>query len=191
VVHKVAISIFVAGDFHIPSRAAMIPPDFQEILESKRWDFIVLTGDYTSPTVLEYFQRFVKKEKNLIACRGNMDQFWLADQITFFVDTLACGVDHGTTVSPRGDIAQLKALAIKMNVRVLFTGHTHRQEVYFDNEHLILNPGTSTGASGGSSWTVDTGILTLEVLPQKTFNITQYTLLDPRKLIKLTFHYHF
>ncbi len=177
-----SMSIFVAGDFHIPSRATMMLPEFENILKSKKWDYIVLTGDYTLPAVIEHFIPFVKTARHLFACRGNMDRFFLEEQLTFSVYDLTFGVYHGTAIHPRGDIAQLKSLAQKLKAKILFTGHTHQQLVHFKNDCLLLNPGTATGASGGSSWTVDTGILTLEVSKDKTIAVKQIFLSDGYKL---------
>ncbi|HUT80669.1 MAG TPA: YfcE family phosphodiesterase [Candidatus Bathyarchaeia archaeon] len=157
-------TIFVAGDLHIPSRAAMLHPTFQLVLESKKWDYIVLTGDYTIPAVVKHFELYLKKKDNLIACKGNMDQFPLPDKPTFEIDGIKFGVYHGTDISPRGDIKQLKKVAEELEVKVLFTGHSHKCQFNFDSETVILNPGTSSGASGGSYWTVDTGIITISIL---------------------------
>jgi len=70
------VRIFVAGDLHIPSRATMIHPKFQDILKSEKWDYIVITGDITIPEVLNRYIQHVKDSKNLVVCRGNMDQMF-------------------------------------------------------------------------------------------------------------------
>ncbi len=177
------ITIFVAGDLHIPSRATMLHPEFQKILESKKWDYIVLTGDYTIPAVVKYFELYLKKKENLIVCKGNMDQFLLPEKQTFEINGLKFGVYHGTEISPRGDINQLKKTADEMGVNVLFTGHSHKSQLYYDKKFIILNPGTSTGASGGTSWTVDTGIITIQ-FSQNEFTIDRFFISNFGKLKK-------
>lgn len=169
----------------------MMPPEFQNILASRKWDYIVLTGDYTLPVVVEDFLPKVKTSQHLYACRGNMDRFFLDEQLTFSIYHIPFGVYHGTAISPRGDITQLESLAQKLKVKVLFTGHTHQQLVFYKNGLLLLNPGTATGASGGSSWTVDTGILTLKVSQQKTITVEQISLSERQKLetFKQTFQF--
>lgn len=162
-----SVSIFVAGDLHIPSRAVMLHPKFQLLLEQQKWDYIVLTGDLTTPEVLQQFKPHLKNSKGLIVCRGNMDIFALPERPVFEVNKIRMGVYHGMGISPRGNITQMKDLAKKMKVRILFTGHSHQQQIHIDPEHIILNPGTSTGASGGSSWTVDTGIIILNFIEEE------------------------
>ena len=162
-----SIKIFIAGDLHIPSRASMLPPLFERILLQDKWDYIVLTGDLTIPSVLKRFEKLVASPKKLIVARGNMDQMTLPLKPTFTIDSLKLGAFHGTDISPRGDISQLKKVAKEMGVRVLFTGHSHKSLFHSDKEHIILNPGTSTGASGGTSWSVDTGLITMELHSEK------------------------
>ncbi|MGC9780541.1 MAG: YfcE family phosphodiesterase [Candidatus Heimdallarchaeota archaeon] len=168
------IAIFIAGDLHIPSRASMFHPKFDEILRSKKWDYIVLTGDLTQPNVLHYFKEHVIKPENLIVCRGNMDLIPLPVYPTFDVSGIRFGVFHGTGIHPRGDIKQLKEVAKEKNVRILFTGHSHLILFHIDNEHILLNPGTSTGASGGSSWTVNTGVMILSIYNRNEIEITYH-----------------
>lgn len=175
-------SIFVAGDLHIPSRATMLHPKFQFHLENQKWDYIVLTGDLTTPKVLEFFKKHIKNPSNLIACRGNMDKFALPEKPVFEINKLKMGAYHGMGVHPRGNISQLKEIASDMKVKILFTGHSHKKLLHIDNEHIILNPGTSTGASGGSDWTVDTGIIILNI--EKDELIIKFYSIDSRGKIK-------
>lgn len=168
--------IFIAGDLHIPSRATMLHPKFQAILQGESWDYIVLTGDLTTSKVLTKFQRFLSDSNNLIACKGNMDKLSLPVRPTFIVEGIPFGVFHGTGIYPRGDISQLKVIAREMQVKVLCTGHSHQTFVHKDEDHLILNPGTATGASGGSSWTVDTGVMILTVSSQVRTNSSTLSL---------------
>ena len=158
-----SVNIFIAGDFHIPSRASMLDPKFQDILENRSWDYIVLTGDLTIVDVLKRFEKHVQTPKHLIACKGNMDQINLPLSPVFSVGSIKIGVFHGTEIYPRGDISQLKRVAKKLGVKILITGHSHQTFIHSDKEHVILNPGTATGASGGSSWNVDTAIIILKI----------------------------
>ncbi|NHJ46750.1 MAG: YfcE family phosphodiesterase [Asgard group archaeon] len=177
-----AVRIFVAGDLHIPSRAAMLHPNFQLLLEKEKWDYIVLTGDHTLPSVVQSFKSHLKNKQNLIACRGNMDRFQLPLQPTFSVHDVNLGVYHGTDIYPRGDIDQLKAKADEMKVRVLFTGHSHQIEFYYDDKHAILNPGTSTGATGGTAWTVDVGIFILEIIDTQEISIELFEIAQRNRI---------
>ncbi len=178
-----SVRIFVAGDLHIPSRAAMIHPKFKEILQKEIWDYIVLTGDLTIPEVLDRYIQHVKDPKHLVVCRGNMDQIPLPERPVFKINNIKLGIFHGTGIYPRGDIAQLKQVAEEMNVDILFTGHSHLMMQFMDDKHIILNPGTSSGASGGSSWTVDTGILVLTFSPDGKICLDSYQLSERGRII--------
>ncbi|NHK32831.1 MAG: YfcE family phosphodiesterase [Asgard group archaeon] len=177
-----SFKIFVAGDLHIPSRATMLHPKFQTMLENEKWDYIVLTGDYTTQKVLSSFKQYLKNPDNLIACRGNMDVFPLPERPIFEIAGIKFGVFHGTGIYPRGDIKQLKQIANEMDVKILFTGHSHKVAFYFDEEHVILNPGTSSGASGGSSWTVDTGVFSIQVLSSNEISVELFELTNKDKI---------
>lgn len=178
------VNMFIAGDLHIPSRATMLHPFFQEILQSKKWDYIILTGDFTTLEVLKRFENYVNIPERVIACKGNMDQFNLALSPTFNIGSTKFGVFHGTGISPRGDVYQLKKIANKLNVKILITGHSHQLLVYSDRQHLILNPGTATGASGGSSWYVDTAILILIYEPGSEKILIESYKIDDRNSLK-------
>lgn len=177
------VKIFVAGDLHIPSRSTMLHPNFQSIIESDKWDYIVLTGDLTIFDVIKWFKKYLAKNGKVVACRGNMDQFNLPLKPRFEINGVTFGVFHGTDISPRGDITQLKQVADDMNVRVLFTGHSHQSIIHHDKKHLIINPGTGTGASGGSSWSVDTACVSIEYCSDsKEVSLIWYRITDNGKL---------
>jgi hypothetical protein len=55
--------------------------------------------------------------------------------------------------------------------------------IHSDKDHLILNPGTSSGASGGSSWAVDTGIIILTLSSERKISIDSYKLSNKGKLV--------
>ncbi|TFF85248.1 YfcE family phosphodiesterase [Candidatus Heimdallarchaeota archaeon] len=179
--------LFIAGDFHIPTRAKRFPEPFKKILSKEKWNYIVITGDLVQKEVLERFEPHLASNGKLIACQGNMDRFELPLFPTFTINSIKFGAYHGMNISPRDDVEQLKEVAAKMDVRVLFVGHSHKQLIYEDEEHIILNPGTATGASGGSSWFIDQGIMTISVdVEYKTLTVKSYLLNSHQKLQSIT-----
>lgn len=52
----------------------------------------------------------------------------------------------GHQIVPWGDPESLCALQRKMDVDILITGHTHKNEVYEYERKYIINPGSITGA---------------------------------------------
>lgn len=142
------MKILAIGDLHIPSRANKVPDKLAEGLK-REFDVVAATGDYTTREVLSWICSLGKK---CIAVRGNMD--YITDLPTygkFTVGELEVGVYHGTGVHPRGNPAQLSAIAKRIGVAILITGHTHKQEDLLYEGVLIVNPGSATGVWGGSA----------------------------------------
>ncbi|GAH08562.1 unnamed protein product, partial [marine sediment metagenome] len=85
-------------------------------------------------------------------------------------DNLIIGLTHGHQVSPRGDHSQLELISIEKSFNILISGHTHKEEIFLQNDILLLNPGSVTGAwsfiaSGNPSF------ITLSII-EKTGEIT-------------------
>jgi len=139
--------ILVIGDTHIPNRAKWLPKKIDEFLSSKKFDLVVCTGDLTDRKVLDFLMGL----GDVVAVSGNMDHLPLPEYQTFKAEGLRFGVVHGHQVYPRGDVNQLKRIALELGVDVLFHGHTHSADVDFDDV-LLLNPGSATGVwSGGNA----------------------------------------
>jgi vacuolar protein sorting-associated protein 29 len=56
------------------------------------------------------------------------------------------GVVHGHQILPWGDHLSLATMRRKLNVDVLISGHTHKNEVVEHDGHYHINPGSITGA---------------------------------------------
>jgi len=142
--------IAVISDSHIPSRADKIPEKFWDRIE--RAEITVHAGDYareeTYNAVEEYSQKFY-------GVKGNCDFFEsekLEQSHTFEDRGLSFGVYHGTGISPRGHTPTLEKIALDdLEVDILITGHTHNEKIMETSKALLLNPGSCTGAGGGSS----------------------------------------
>merc|ERR1719445_2333057 len=62
------------------------------------------------------------------------------------IGEFSIGICHGHQVVPWGDPESLANLQRKMDVDILITGHTHKNEVYEYEKKYIINPGSVTGA---------------------------------------------
>ena len=143
------MSIWIAiGDFHIPERAERIPDWIKEWLEEHKGeiDGILCTGDLTEYSVLAYLNSIAPT----LCVRGNMDHLPLKDFEIVDVGGKRILLLHGHQVKPRGNKEQLHALARAAGADILIHGHTHRYDVDVYNGVLMVNPGTATGAWGGS-----------------------------------------
>ena len=137
--------ILIVGDTHIPSRAEDLPDWVRETVE-KGWDIIFHAGDVEENWVLEYLSNFGR----LYVVKGNMDYL---DLPKFEIVDTEIGrflLIHGHQVHPRGNREQLEALGRSANARFVVSGHTHRPFIEERNGIVLLNPGTATGAWGGS-----------------------------------------
>lgn len=149
--------IAVLSDSHVPSRAGEIPSAFMEKVRDA--DTIVHCGDFETREVYGKLQG----HGDLVAVKGNCDRFDLPASETFSRSGVEFGVYHGTGIHPRGDRDTLADTAEnKLGVDVLLHGHTHRQEAVEHRGKLLMNPGSCTGAGGGSSSGGNPEMLTLE-----------------------------
>jgi len=61
------------------------------------------------------------------------------------------GLIHGHQVVPWGDPESLAVVVRQLDVDILITGHTHKNEVYEYEHKYIINPGSVTGSYSGVS----------------------------------------
>jgi len=141
------VKIVCIGDFHIPERANEIPPWIKESIKNEKPDLILCTGDITSKTPIEFLSVFAP-----VKCvKGNMDDLELPKRERVEASGKRIGLIHGAEVHPRGNIEQLFRIAKEMDVDILVHGHTHKLDVKEYGGILFVNPGSATGAWGGSS----------------------------------------
>ena len=141
------MKIVCIGDFHVPDRVEKIPGWIKKKIQEENPDKIICTGDFTSEKTLKEVQKW----GDLIAVRGNMDWVDLPEHAVLDVGDLKIGVIHGSGIVPRGDLNQLSKYAKRMKARILVHGHTHKLDIQEHNGVLFINPGSATGAWGGSS----------------------------------------
>ncbi len=150
--------LVVMGDTHIPDRADSIPEKIVEFVRDVSPDLIIFTGDLTDASVL----KFLKSISEVVAVRGNMDFLRLPDFAEIEIYGVRAGVIHGHQVYPRGDVQQLKDVAVERGVRVLFNGHTHSPQIRSKSGIVLLNPGSVTGVWGGGKASLIPSFLTVE-----------------------------
>ncbi|MEM1658554.1 MAG: YfcE family phosphodiesterase [Candidatus Jordarchaeales archaeon] len=139
--------VLVLGDTHIPDRVTEIPRKLKSFIESESFDLVLSTGDLTSQEVLSW----MKKIAPLKVVRGNMDYLPLPEKEVLHLPPVKIGLVHGTGIWPRGDTMQLLKVAETLGTKILISGHTHHPDVKLAKNTLLLNPGSATGAWGGSS----------------------------------------
>lgn len=153
------VRILCIGDSHIPNRAKELPEQIKRTLhdlsKDKLFDSTFFTGDIIKfPELLDYLNSIT--EKTLFRVMGNMDYYYGNQESPIYEnldisfednERVTVGLTHGAQIRPRGDHSQLEKLAIEKKYNILISGHTHKEEIYLTNEHILLiNPGSVTGA---------------------------------------------
>ena len=125
--------IAVVSDSHVPNRAPEIPKKIIEKVEEA--DRVIHCGDFATQQVYSEMQEFADE---LIAVKGNCDFFDLPNSETFEQNGIQIGVYHGTGINPRGDHDTLLDIAEnKLEVDVLFHGHTHQEDIHEEDGTLF------------------------------------------------------
>merc|ERR1712137_757107 len=75
-----------------------------------------------------------------------MDSEAYPEEKVFQIGDFTIGLCHGHQIVPWGDAESLANLQRKLDVDILITGHTHRNDVYEYEGRYIVNPGSITGA---------------------------------------------
>jgi len=154
----------VIGDTHIPDRAIQIPDKLANIIYSSvPWDIVVFTGDFTGEDI---YNTVLKLGREVYTVSGNMDYLPLPEAQVFTVNNIPIGVYHGDGVYPRGDTRGLTKVAIKLGVKLLFTGHTHSYFIKkgLSEDVLLLNPGSLTGVWSGGGGSMKPSMIVLEFI---------------------------
>ncbi|EWM23182.1 vacuolar protein sorting-associated protein 29 [Nannochloropsis gaditana] len=144
--------VLVLGDLHIPHRAAAIPEKFNCMLVPNKMQHVLCTGNLVSHEQLEELKALAP---NVHVVRGDMDEACpsslpasapFPDTKVVTIGELRLGLCHGHQVLPWGEAAALDGLARELDVDVLITGHTHKQQVSERGGALVPEPGQHLGS---------------------------------------------
>lgn len=142
--------VLVLGDLHIPKRESLIPEKFKRMLVPNKMQHVICTGNLGSKQQYEELRQLAP---NVHVVAGDSDEFDSTSlQMTFpetkviSIGEFRIGVIHGHQILPWGDHLSLASVRRKLNVDVLISGHTHRNEVVEHDGHYHINPGSITGA---------------------------------------------
>ena len=173
--------VLIASDAHVPDRESEIPAEIREHLASRApYDLVLYAGDLTGQQVLEWLKGLGEEVK---VVRGNMDYLPLPLKEVVELDGVKLLLLHGHQVRPRGNLDALSKIAKEEAAKVIVHGHLHKPLVAEVNGIVHLNPGSITGAWGGSSLGGNPTFMELEV---PGWRVTLYELVGG-KLIKRSF----
>ena len=107
---------------------------------------ILCTGNLCTQEQLDYLKSIVPAQ-NVHAVKGDFDEIaGLPERKVVQVGEFKIGLCHGHQVVPWGDSEALARLQREMDVDILITGHTHKNEVNEFGGKWFINPGSITGA---------------------------------------------
>lgn len=161
--------VLLMGDIHIPHRATDIPEKFKRMLVPNKMQHVICTGNLGSheqyemlrnlaPNVtvvagdFEYFtppntssaqqqQQQMSPQSQSSGCGSNFPETKVVQ-----VGQFRIGVVHGHQVVPWGDHMSLAMYRRKLDVDILVSGHTHKNEVHEHEGFWHINPGSVTGS---------------------------------------------
>jgi len=152
------------GDLHIPHRCEDLPDQFKDLLVPNKMQHVLCTGNICSK-ILEDYLRTLANSVHIV--KGDMDTAagisTLPDQKVVKIGDFSIGICHGHQIVPWGDPESLANLQRKLDVDILITGHTHKNEVYEYEGKYIINPGSVTGAYSAYTTTVIPSFVLLAV----------------------------
>mmetsp|Transcript_13490 Transcript_13490/g.20277 ORF Transcript_13490/g.20277 Transcript_13490/m.20277 type:complete len:189 (+) Transcript_13490:88-654(+) len=136
--------VLVLGDFHIPHRAASIPEKFQRMLVPNKMQHILCTGNLVTK---EQYDELRGLAPNVHVVRGDFDDdTTFPDSKVVQIGQFKIGLIHGHQIIPWGDAHSLAMIQRQLDVDILITGNTHRNEVNEYEGKWFINPGSITGA---------------------------------------------
>jgi len=135
----------VLGDLHIPHRKEDLPEQFKALLVPGKMQHVLCTGNVCSKSMDDYLHTLAN---SVHIAKGDMDnqKTDYPEQKVIKIGEFTVGLVHGHQVVPWGDPEALANMQRKLDVDILITGHTHKNEVYEYEKKYIINPGSVTGA---------------------------------------------
>lgn len=120
------------------------------MLVPNKMQHVICTGNLGSKQQYEELRQLAPNVHVVAGDCDDLDQSSL--QMVFPETKVICigefriGVIHGHQILPWGDHLSLATMRRKLNVDVLISGHTHKNEVVEHDGHYHINPGSITGA---------------------------------------------
>jgi putative phosphoesterase len=175
----------VFGDTHIPTRRKSIPERFYEHIAKNEYDLALITGDLVRE---QDMRAALPQLPRAFIVRGNMDyglEHNVSEQIQ--LDKFKILLIHGTQFRPRGGLEDFISILHHVGADVGIHGHTHVAAIELYQNKLFLNPGTISGAAGGSSGRVPASFMELDIRDDEAQVRLHYTDWDAEKTTETEF----
>jgi putative phosphoesterase len=137
---KVAKTVGLISDTHIPVRARCIPKMVFKIFENV--DFIVHAGDLVKLAVIDELEQLAP----VLAVHGNMDGPEVSGALpklnSLKISDWKIGVMHDP--STLFGMGKMREIAKRNGFNVFVFGHTHNSSIKWEGRTLYINPGSPT-----------------------------------------------
>jgi putative phosphoesterase len=137
---KVAKTVGLISDTHIPVRAKYIPKMVFKVFENV--DFIVHAGDLVELAVIDELEQLAP----VLAVHGNMDGPDVSGALpklnSLKISDWKIGVMHDP--STLLGMGRMREIVKKNGFNVLVYGHTHNSGLKWEGKTLYINPGSPT-----------------------------------------------
>lgn len=138
--------VLLVGDFQVPFGKPNIPSVFKELLNTDKIKTVLCTGNSISNDVVAYLEQ---TSPHLFMARGDMDAHVtsreLPDHLTLEIGQFRVGLSHGHQIIPHGDRECLAATLRRLDVDILVSGFTCKNEIFQLGGKIFLNPGSISG----------------------------------------------
>ncbi|CAM9741430.1 unnamed protein product [Discosporangium mesarthrocarpum] len=136
--------VLVLGDMHIPHRAPAIPEKFRKMLVPNKMQHVLCTGNLVGK---DQFDELRSLAPNVHVVRGDFEEATsFPESKVVQIGQFRVGLIHGHQIVPWGDPKALAIVQRQLDVDILVSGHTHRNQVNEVGGRWFINPGTITGA---------------------------------------------
>jgi len=177
--------VLVVGDLHIPQRASAIHPKFQTMLVPNKIQHVLCTGNLVST---EQYEELRGLAPNVHIVRGGFDEDpSFPETKVVQIGQFKIGLIHGHQIVPWGEANSLAMVRRQLDVDILISGHTHRNEVNLIEGKWFINPGSITGAYSTLTTDVVPSFILLAVQGAKVV-IYQYELHGDEVSVSKTEH---
>jgi uncharacterized protein len=137
---KVAKTVGLISDTHVPKRAHYIPKKVFEIFE--KVDYIIHAGDLVELAVIDELEQLAP----VLAVHGNMDGMDVSGTLprlnSLKVFDWKIGVMHDPSVI--NGFNKMRELVKQNEFNVFVYGHTHNASIKWESKILFINPGSPT-----------------------------------------------
>jgi uncharacterized protein len=136
-------TIGLISDTHVPKRALSIPPRVLEIFQNV--DFIIHAGDLVELSVIDELEQAAP----VLAVRGNMDSFAVNEALPVLnslrIFDWKIGVMHDPDILSGS--SRMLTISKENSFNVFVYGHTHTPRIKWEEDILLINPGSPTDPS--------------------------------------------